>query len=104
MWQTSWGDALRGNILSELSGHMFDDVLVQGRAVDRKLTHGTFDLVNTGVTTDKNTPLNAAIMSATVLLYLIIQVLRRSATEPVRVATRQLVAVLDSVALCWCCQ
>ena len=42
--------------------------------MDRQLTHGPFDLVNTGVTTDKNTPLNAAIMSATVLLYLIIQV------------------------------
>ena len=53
----------------------------QGRARDRKLTHGPFDLVNTGVTTDKNTPLNAAIMSATVLLYLIIQVLRGRTTK-----------------------
>ncbi len=59
---------------------MFDGVPSQGRAVDRKLTHGTFDLVHTGVTTDKNTPLNAAIMGATVLLYLIIQVLRRGDT------------------------
>ena len=46
--------------------------------MDRKLTHGAFDLIHTGVTTDKNTPLNAAIMSATVLLYLIIQVPRGS--------------------------
>jgi hypothetical protein len=46
----------------------------QGHAVDRKLTRRPLDLVNTGVTTDRSTPLNAAIMSATVLLYLIIQV------------------------------
>ena len=46
----------------------------QGHAVDRKLTRRPLDLINTGVTTDRSTPLNAAIMSATVLLYLIIQV------------------------------
>ena len=45
----------------------------QKRAVDRKLTR-TWSLKGTGVTTDKFTPLNAIIMSATVLLYLIIQV------------------------------
>ena len=38
--------------------------------------------MHTGVTTDKNTPLNAAIMSATVLLYLVIQVPQSSETLP----------------------
>jgi len=45
----------------------------QGRAVDKQLTNKT-SLANTGVTTDKFTPLNAVIMSMTVLLYLVIQV------------------------------
>ena len=49
-------------------------LLLQGHAIDKKLTRRPLDLVNTGVTTDRSTPLNAAIMSATVLLYLIIQV------------------------------
>lgn len=47
-------------------------VVPQGRAVDKKLTHPT-NLAGTGVTTDKFTPLNAVIMSLTVLLYLVIQ-------------------------------
>lgn len=45
----------------------------QGKAVDHKLTQ-PWALKTTGVTTDKFTPLNAVIMSGTVLLYLVIQV------------------------------
>ncbi len=41
--------------------------------MDKQLTH-PLRLAGTGVTTDKFTPLNALIMSLTVLLYLIIQV------------------------------
>ena len=48
--------------------------LVQGRAVDKQLTN-KYSLTGTGVTTDKFTPLNAGIMSASAMLYLIIQVL-----------------------------
>ena len=47
----------------------------QGRAVDKQLTNKS-SLTGTGVTTDKFTPLNAAIMSLTVMLYLVIQVKR----------------------------
>ena len=46
---------------------------LQGRATDKQLTQGA-SLTKTGITTDRFTPLNAVIMSATVLLYLVIQV------------------------------
>jgi hypothetical protein len=46
---------------------------LQGRATDKQLTQGA-SLTKTGITTDKFTPLNAVIMSATVMLYLVIQV------------------------------
>lgn len=47
--------------------------LVQGRAVNKTLTR-PFNLARTGVTTDSFTPTNAAIMSFSSLLYLLIQV------------------------------
>jgi Ca2+/Na+ antiporter len=49
------------------------DIGPSGRATDKQLTQGA-SLTKTGITTDKFTPLNAVIMSATVLLYLVIQV------------------------------
>mmetsp|Transcript_10171 Transcript_10171/g.30570 ORF Transcript_10171/g.30570 Transcript_10171/m.30570 type:complete len:554 (-) Transcript_10171:2400-4061(-) len=49
------------------------DLNSQGKAVDHKLTQ-PWALKTTGVTTDKFTPLNAVIMSGTVLLYLVIQI------------------------------
>lgn len=48
------------------------DIGPSGRATDKQLTNKR-SITKTGVTTDKFTPLNAVIMSATVLLYLVIQ-------------------------------
>lgn len=61
------------NLLLEDMGGTNINPAVQGQAINKKLTH-KWSLFKTGVTTDNFTPKGSAIMTASVLLYAIIQV------------------------------